>query len=129
MDNKIVYLATPYSHNDLKVMQYRFEQVTIVSGKLIKHGIINFSPITQSHEQALRVKLPTDWDFWKTVDTEFLHRCDKLYVLALPGWQTSKGVTAEIQIMKELNKPISYLRLNNFNMIEYISEEEARRIV
>jgi hypothetical protein len=129
MANDIIYLATPYSHNDPKVMQDRFEKVTIVSGKLIKYGVLNFSPITQSHEQALRVDLPTDWDFWKIVDTEFLHRCDKLYVLALPGWQTSKGVTAEIEIMKELNKPISYLRLNRLNMIEYISEEVARRIV
>jgi hypothetical protein len=128
MAHKLIYLATPYSHDDPVVMQDRFHKVTIASGQMIKEGIINFSPITQSHEQAIRVKLPTHWKFWKTIDTEFLKRSDELHVLALPGWQESEGVTAEIGIMKELNKQIKYLILDKDLELEYISEEEARRI-
>lgn len=128
--NRLIYLATPYSHECKKIEQERFIRVTIVSGLLIKAGIINFSPITQSHEQNRMVNLPGHWDFWQHIDTEFLHRCDELFVLAEPGWQESTGVTAEIEIMEELGKPIHYILYDeDINEIYMISEEEARCVV
>lgn len=126
---EIIYLATPYTHKRRDVEQRRFERVTIVSGLLIKKGIINFSPITQSHEQNRLVDLPGHWDFWQFVDTEFLHRCDEMYVLADPGWQESAGVTAEIEIMKKLGKSIKFIKyVEADDEVVFITESEARRV-
>lgn len=102
----LIYLATPYSHKDKEVEKARFEIVTKVSAILTKHGYINFSPITQSHEQSLRCDMPTNWHFWQHIDRCFLRKCDELWVLSLPGWLESVGVTAEIEFAKSLNKTI-----------------------
>jgi hypothetical protein len=126
---KIIYLATPYSHKSRAVEEARFRTVTIVSGLLITRGVINFSPITQSHEQNRMINLPGSWDFWKDVDTEFLHRCDELHVLAVSGWQVSQGVLAEIEIMKGLGKPIKYIHFIESTMkLVYIDEMVARGV-
>ena len=34
--------------------------------------------------------------------------CHEVHVLMLPGWQTSRGVTAEIVLAHELGKPVAY---------------------
>lgn len=123
MNNKLIYLAVPYSHPDEAVRLQRFETVTLVSALLIKQGVVNFSPITQSHEQAESHDLPGDWAFWETVDKVFLDRCDELYVLALPGWKDSVGVTAEIEHMKNSGKPIRYVSLNEYKDYVCLIEE------
>ena len=124
---KIIYLATPYTHKDKAIEQKRFEMVTRVSGLLIKEGVINFSPITQSHEQNRMVDLPGTWEFWKSVDTEFLHRCDELHVLVQEGWSISVGVLAEIEIMAALKKPIRFLRyVERTGELVYIDVTEAQ---
>ena len=55
--------------------------------------------------------LPTDWAFWEQVDREHLARCDEVLVLMLEGWLLSRGVTAEIEIARELGKPVRYSSL------------------
>jgi hypothetical protein len=125
----VVYLATPYTHARRSVEQRRFERVTVVSGLLIKAGVVNFSPITQSHEQNRMVDLPGHWAFWQYIDTEFLHRCDEIYVLAEPGWQESAGVLAEIKIMRKLKKPIRYIQyLDKTDEIMFITAKAAKEI-
>ena len=37
-------------------------------------------------------------------------RCDELYVMAEEGLETSKGTQCEIEVAKEYNKPIRYVR-------------------
>ena len=43
------------------------------------------------------------------VDREMIARCDRVLVLALPGWDESKGVLAELKIAEELDKPIGFM--------------------
>ena len=123
MNKKLVYLATPYSHPDEVVRLQRFKDVTLVSALLITQGVVNFSPITQSHEQAESYDLPTDWSFWGEVDKVFLDRCNEIYVLALPGWRDSIGVTAEIAYMKDQGKPVRYVSLNEYKDYVCLIEE------
>ena len=40
-----------------------------------------------------------------------LQRCDELIVLTLTGWETSRGVQAEIAFAKEINLPIKMMEL------------------
>ncbi len=106
---KKIYLATPYSHKDPKIMQTRFELVNKVAGDLIRHGYIVFSPISHNHVIVKAGNLPTGWDFWLEYDKTFIEWADKVYVLMQDGWKDSVGVNTEIEIAKEFGKPIVYI--------------------
>ncbi len=106
---KKIYLATPYSDPDPAIQQSRFEVVNRVAGDLMREGFLVFSPITHCHSIALVSDLPKDWKFWKEIDLAFILWVDEVYVLRQDGWKESIGVTAEIKIAKELNKPIIYI--------------------
>jgi hypothetical protein len=90
------YLAVPYSDPDPKIREYRFQQVTIVAGELIKKGFIVYSPITHNHIIAEECNLKLGFDFWKKSDLTFLKMSKTLVVLELSGWKESGGVQAEI---------------------------------
>jgi hypothetical protein len=107
--NELTYLATPYMHIDNRIMKDRFDAVTFAAGRLMSKGKIIFSPITHCHPIAQLHDLPRDWEFWKTFDTVYLNCSKEMYILGLPGWEGSTGVTAERQIMRELNRPVFLL--------------------
>jgi hypothetical protein len=48
----------------------------------------------------------TTWADWKDFDEAFVARCDFVFVLMLPGWRKSTGVTAELLLSRKLNIPI-----------------------
>ncbi len=104
----IIYLASPYSHPDEAVRRARHMRVCRAAARLIQNGHIVFSPIAHSHF-ITTFDLPNTTDFWMKQDLAFLGVCKKLYVLAIDGWRTSKGVKAEIQIMKGYEKPVIYI--------------------
>jgi len=101
----LIYLASPYSNADPAVEQARFDAVCQAAATLMRRGLLVFSPIAHSHAIA-RFGLPTDWAFWQRYDRAFLNRCRELWVLKLPGWESSVGVRAEIQIAREMGKPV-----------------------
>lgn len=108
-EGHLYYLATPYSHENKDVMEERFHQVTAAAGKLLNMGYVIYSPITHGRPIAQATKLPHHWEFWERLDRVMLSRADGLIVLNLPGWDTSVGVTAEIQIAAEFQLPVHHL--------------------
>ncbi len=104
----MIYLASPYSHEDVKVREYRFQTSAKAASTLMKKGIHVFSPISHTHPIAM-YGLPLGWDFWEQFDRWYIERCDEVWVLMLDGWQESRGVTAEIGIATEMGKVIRYL--------------------
>lgn len=104
----LVYLACPYSHKDPAVREARFHAVTRYAARLTNEGLIVFSPITHSHPMHL-IGLDGDWTFWERVDRVYLGLCHKIFVLKLPGWEESIGVTAEIKIAQESGMEIEYV--------------------
>lgn len=105
----LVYLATPYSHDDAAVRQRRFEIVNGVAAELIGRGIHVYSPISHTHPIAIAGELPKGWDFWEACDRLILSACVKMIVLRQPGWKESVGVSAEIRMAKEMHLPIEYI--------------------
>jgi len=105
----LVYLGCPYSHNDPKIKEWRFNAVNKVTGALSKQGLTVFSPISMSHPIAMDCGLPGDWQFWEKFDTDYLSVCYKMYALMLPGWQDSTGLTAEIKIATKLGLDVVYI--------------------
>lgn len=104
----MIYLASPYSHADIAVREQRFRAACLAAARLIEAGHVVFSPIAHGHPIAQH-GLPADWTFWEPFDREHLERSDEVVLLMLDGWQESVGVQAEIQIARELGKPIRYL--------------------
>lgn len=105
----LVYLATPYSHDDALVMSKRFGEVNKAAAKLMRAGIHVFSPISHNHPIAMDHELPTGWDFWEAYDMAYLKCSHRLIVLKLEGWEQSVGVAAEIKMARELGLEIEYM--------------------
>ena len=108
--NGLIYLAVPYLHPDPKVRQRRFEQANRVAAELMRAGVHVFSPISHVHPIAQH-GLPIGWDFWEAYDRRFVSVCKAMVVLQLRGWEQSKGVQSEIQIMRSLGRPVFYTAL------------------
>lgn len=106
---KKIYLAGPYSHQNMHVKEHRFKKLNIAAAKLMNEGYLVFSPISHTHPIALAGDLPGGWDFWEEYDRTFIEWCDEIHVLKLTGWAESTGVSAEIALGIELDKPVTYI--------------------
>lgn len=104
----MIYLASPYSHPDPAVREFRFREACRAAARFMRCGLPVFSPIAHSHPLT-EFGLPADWQFWERYDFEFLRQCNGLVVLKLDGWRESRGVQAEIDLALEMDLPIRYL--------------------
>jgi len=109
-NNRVIYLAIPYSHTNSYVVYLRSEIVLRAHAEFIKEGHIIFSPITQSHILAERFELPKDFEFWSRIDFAILDKADELWVIAIEGWETSRGVQAEIERARSNKIPIHFVK-------------------
>ena len=109
MDNALVYLATPYSHPDPEVSLARYEAVNKKVVELMRLGLHIYSPITHNHPLALLGDMPIEWSYWERYDRLMLSFCSEMIVLRLDGWEESVGVTAKIQIARNMGMPIKYV--------------------
>ncbi len=101
----LVYLACPYSGNE----EENFKLVSKKAAELLNQGMTIFSPIAMCHPMAIYGKLPGNWEFWEKFDRAYISCCNKLIVYRLKGWDTSKGVTAEVKIAQEMGIPVEYI--------------------
>lgn len=106
----LLYLATPYNHQDPGVREARFNTINHVAADLMKKGWHVFSPISHTHPIAEAGELPLGWEYWEKYDRLMLSMCDKLIVVTQIGWRESVGVQGEIAIAKELGLPIEYIK-------------------
>lgn len=103
------YIASPYSHNNPKVQEQRYESVCRHLVFLVSYmRVLAYSPIAHCRSVAILGYLPQDWDTWKKHNFDMIKRMDTLRVLMLPGWRQSKGVMAEIAEAERLGIPIFY---------------------
>lgn len=106
--DKIVYLASPYSHEDKKVEASRYEQIAKIAASLTKEGKVAFSPIVYGHTMVFYEELPVEYDFWENFCLSFLKHSDELWVYMMPGWDKSKGIANEIRFAIENRIPVVY---------------------
>ena len=107
----MIYLASPYSHANPSIHEQRYQAACRATAALIGAGQVVFSPVVHSHP-LVAFGLPTAWAAWEQIDRAFLERCDELAVLMLDGWDQSIGVRAELQIARELGKPVRFLEVD-----------------
>ena len=104
-----IYIASPYSHKDYRVMIDRYRKVRTYVAECLNEGEVVYSPINDNHPISDHHQLPGDWEFWKKVDTAFIRGSDKLRVYMMDGWDKSVGVSAEIEYAKSIGKAVEYV--------------------
>lgn len=104
-EKKLIYLASPYTHKDKRVMKLRFDQVTAIAAHLVKEGYIVFSPITYGHTLCEFEDLPVEFEFWNDFCLKFLEKSDLFVRLEFDGWEESKGLKEEVKFCKENKIP------------------------
>lgn len=111
MENKLIYLASPYSDPSPIVRLRRFHDACKASAQLMNRGLNVFSPIAHSHPiEAYGMGEIKDANFWLAQDFAILSRCDELYVLMTDGWKESHGVNREIDFANEKGMRINFVR-------------------
>ncbi len=107
----MIYIASPYSHTDKEVVEYRVKTVAQYSAKLLINKQPSISPITVGTTILKYSDLPSDFAFWKQFSLDLLSVCTEIHVLTLDGWEESIGVHAEIKYAEEHNITITYIKL------------------
>lgn len=102
---QLIYLASPYSHADDRVIKYRYEDAMRATIWLMQQGYQVFSPIVYSHQLA-EAGLGGSWEYWAGFDLAMIDRCDELWILELDGWLESVGVEKEREYALAKNMPI-----------------------
>lgn len=106
----LVYLATPYTHEDPRIRETRFREVNFAAAFFMcKLGLHIFSPISHSVPIAEDGNTPTTWEFWKEYDFALLQVCKRMIVLTQDGWRSSAGVAGEMEIATNLGLDIAYI--------------------
>lgn len=105
----MIYLASPYSHEDKLIMKTRYLLALECCAVLFSKDISVFSPIVHCHEIAERYNLRTDAIFWAKYNMDMLRRSDGLYVLSIEGWERSRGVAYEMRMAGEMRLPIAFI--------------------
>ena len=106
-----IYLATPYSHRKASVQEARFYMACHLAGRLVREGYLVFSPIAHSHPICISCHLPSGFDYWERLDTEFLLWADIMLIAELEGWQLSEGIKKESELATNIGKPIVHWEL------------------
>lgn len=105
----MIYLAAPYNDRNPQVVNDRMHLVETVLALLSRDGKHAFSPLLMHYVLDKGVDLPSGFEFWDSLCFDFLKRCDEMIILTLPGWDTSRGVQAEINFCVEHDIPFTYM--------------------
>lgn len=105
----MIYLASPYSSPDPDLQEARYEIARRIVAGLLHQGKFVFSPIVYGHEMAKEHNLPTDAEWWKAFNEDFMRQCTHIYVLRIPKWNTSLGVQHEMDYADRIGIPVAFI--------------------
>lgn len=104
-----IYLAQPYYHTSALIKQLRYEVARDWLAETYKSdGLadVYYAPIVHHHDMAVACGLPEDWDFWKRLDLTMLRSAKALAFIEIPGWEESRGLSAEIAFATDAYIPV-----------------------
>ena len=105
----MIYLASPYSDEDEKIMEARYQAVLAEVAFQTVLGVTVYSPIVHYHHAALKFDLPKNFSFWIKHDFKMLEAASELWVLCIQGFKESRGVQAEIAYAEARGKIVTYI--------------------
>lgn len=104
----LIYIASPYSHEDKDIMSQRYFEAMRYNNFLFNNSRHAYSPIVHTHNLALVHNLRTDAKFWRSFNFKMLSVCTDLHILQLDGWSASKGVEQELDFAHLMGKRIQF---------------------
>lgn len=107
----MIYLASPYTDNNLEIMQVRYEMVCEACKYLFQQGIVVYSPIAHWHPIAIQYSLQQAFSFWRRQNFGMIDCCDQFCILTLRGWGTSTGIKKETKYAEKKKKLIKHISL------------------
>lgn len=105
----LIYLSLPYSHENLFVVEARIDAFVKIAAQVEREGQFHavsalFNQLLLDHGQ----RLPRDTEFWLSYSRSLVGASERLAVIRLPGWDSSKGVLAEIDYANDSDKPVEF---------------------
>lgn len=91
-----IYIASPYTDDDLRVMRDRYLAAEAYAAHLLAAGVPCFSPIVHCHELARRHGLGKESAFWRPYNYSMLTACMSVDFLLIDGWSESVGLFDEL---------------------------------
>lgn len=108
--DKVYYLASPYSHVERRVVDFRYkEQQRLHSALISKYKATILAPIEQCHNLTRNFDLPSGYEFWKKRDRKFIDMSDGIVICLMEGWKESVGVSDELAYAKAKGKEVYFL--------------------
>lgn len=108
----MIYLGSPYSDPDPEVRKQRYEVTLRMTSDLVVRGFKIFAPIAYSHNLITPPHWYNDFAYWREFDFHMMDLAEQFWVLMLPGWRESKGLTAETLYWRK-SRPGEYIRYMN----------------
>lgn len=107
--DKLLYLASPFTHDSKLVMHQRYVDVLRMTTILHADGWAVYSPIVYSYNLWLVSKKPPDFNAWRFLDEEMVKAIPQFGIYMIDGWEESIGVHKEWEIAEGLNKPTVFI--------------------
>ena len=113
VQRKLIYLASPYTAKQDVTQRSRYWKATQAAAKLAKqYGHSIYAPITMTRPMEC-ILIPAGENLsheeWLEFDKPFMEAATELWVLMLPDWEESTGVSYEIEHFQRAGKPIWYI--------------------
>lgn len=105
-EERLVYVAAPYFHDDESVRNYRRRKAIEYSETLFRRGINFYSPLLFSEKFA---KNTAREGYWLNHGKMMVKACTEIHVLCLEGWEKSGGIKGEIEVAQEIGIEIKYI--------------------
>ena len=98
----MIYVASPYTHKNPEVRSERYYAVMdFIAHHQDEYDQILYSPIVHYHQIAIDFDLPTNWEWWWDKNKQMMDLASTILELRIDGWETSKGMQAEIKYAEE----------------------------
>lgn len=105
----MIYVASPYSHENPSVCFRRYIAALEYADRLIKAGHPTFSPIAYGYFFEQFCGANGNFESWIGFNDTMILRCDVVHVLMLEGWDRSRGVRHEIEFAHRNGIPVEHI--------------------
>lgn len=111
----MIYLASPYSHDDPAVRDKRYQLALRATEHITSLGYVVFSPIVHSH--PLQVNLSHEQ--WMKICLEILSWCSHFALLGIEGVHDSKGCLIEAGYAMKYHMKYTFLDYDLIDMWDH----------
>lgn len=120
--NKLIFIAIPTAGTvkDSKLTDEFLKFFANLHQDFPQHTFI--SPMVQDYQILPHLKnKDANWETWGDHCRTIIPKCDELWILPFPGWDTSKGVAGEVECAKQHNIPYYIHLLNHKSEVKHDS--------